>query len=111
MTLPRVTVSLDQPVVTGQDTTLGELAAVSDDESVEDEVATDDLTDRLRRAVAGLPDAARAVVTVRFGLDGQPPLSMTATARQLHMSPRRVREVEEQALAELADDGALEPAA
>ncbi|HMC41843.1 MAG TPA: RNA polymerase sigma factor RpoD/SigA [Acidimicrobiales bacterium] len=111
MTLPRATVSLDQPVLPSQDTSLGDLAAVAEGVSVEDQVATEDEVDRLRRAVDSLPEKERAVVAMRFGLDGQPPRSMTATARELHMSPRKVRELEEQALAELADDGRLQPAA
>jgi len=111
VTLPRVTASLDQPVAAGQDTSLGDLAAVSDAESIEDVVADDDLTGRLRVAVDRLPEKERAVVALRFGLGGQPPMSVSATGRQLHMAARRVRDLEAHALAELADDQHLQPAA
>ena len=99
--------SLDQPARTGGETTLGELAAADQTAAVEETVLEDVASDELHRAVKRLPDLERSVVEVRFGLAGEAPAGVTAAAAKLHMSRRRLRDVEARALALLAESPEL----
>jgi RNA polymerase primary sigma factor len=105
----QVVASLDQPARTGGETTLGELAAAdhSPSAAVEDLVLAGVSTDELRRAVRRLPALEREVVEVRFGMAGEPPVGVTAAAARLHMSRRRLRDIEARALTLLAESPEL----
>ena len=106
----RVVASLDQPV--GEDdAVLGELVGDDQSPSIEETVVEAVTRQELRRAVDALPHLERTVVTARFGLDDGVASSLTATARRLRMSERRVRELEARALAALGDSVALGHAA
>jgi RNA polymerase primary sigma factor len=107
----QVVASLDQPARAGGETTLGELAAADHTAVVEERVLDDVACDELRRAVGRLPDLEREVVEVRFGLAGEPPAGVTAAAAKLHMSRRRLRDIEARALALLAESPELAGAA
>lgn len=108
--LPRVTASLDLAVGEDGGTSLGELVAVSGDVAG-DELAQRDLNDRLRQCVGELPEPQARVLTARYGLDGAAPMSVSATARHLHMAPRRVKALERRALEELGGVASLTVAA
>jgi RNA polymerase primary sigma factor len=98
----RAVTSLDRPVKEDDDTTLGQL--FESDEGVPEELVEVSLReDTVRRAVSELPDPERAVVKLRYGLDGHPsPKSVEDVVRQLGMSRDDVRRVERQALSQLA---------
>jgi RNA polymerase primary sigma factor len=62
----------------------------------------------LRSTLAALPSTARAVIDLRFGLQGDAdPLPLTTTAARLGLSTATVRRIERDALAELAGDSRL----
>ena len=103
----QVVASLDQPARAGGETTLGELAAADQTAAVEETVLEDVASDELHRAVRRLPALERSVVEVRFGLAGEAPAGVTAAAAKLHMSRRRLRDVEARALALLAESPEL----
>jgi DNA-directed RNA polymerase sigma subunit (sigma70/sigma32) len=70
---------------------------------VEETVEVSLREDAIRRAVAELPDPERAVVKLRYGLNGDPgPKSIEEVVRQLGMPRDHVRRVESQALRRLA---------
>ena len=56
----------------------------------------------VRRAVDGLPDLEREVIKRRFGIDGDPPQTERAVARQLGIRASKARAIEQRALARLA---------
>jgi RNA polymerase primary sigma factor len=57
----------------------------------------------VRRAVSELPDPERAVVRLRYGLDGDPdPKSIEEVVRQLGLPRDHVKRVESQALKRLS---------
>jgi RNA polymerase sigma factor (sigma-70 family) len=66
-----------------------------------DTVAAQDLAARLRAALAQLSPADRALLAVRFGLDGADPASRAAVARRLGVTPPAVARRERRALARL----------
>ncbi len=98
----RVLTSLDRPVGEEEETTIGQL--VESDEDVAETVAVSLREDAVRRAVSELPDPERAVVKLRYGLNGDPdPQSIEEVVRRLGMPREHVRRVETQALKRLSE--------
>jgi len=103
----RSVASLDRPVGEGEDTTFGDLVA-STEADFEDDVETSLNQAQIRRVVARLPGDEREVVALRFGLAGEDPMGITTVSRRLHMSPKRARQLEADALAKLRQLGEIE---
>jgi RNA polymerase primary sigma factor len=65
--------------------------------------------DLVRRTVEELPEPQRAVVKLRYGLNGQrEPLPLQRVASELDMAPKDVRRFEEQGLQALSLSRELE---
>jgi RNA polymerase sigma factor (sigma-70 family) len=100
-------VSLDEPVAADGSAlvSLTHDPAISDpaNETVEHEERV-----RLQRALAGLPERQRKVITARWGLDGAAVASATEVAHELELSPRRMQTIAQDALRALRRE--LEPA-
>jgi RNA polymerase primary sigma factor len=103
----RVVASLDQPVGPDAETSLGELVG-AEEEAFEDEVDRALLAEELHRALDSLEPLAAAVIRLRYGLDTGQPASLEATAKKLGIGPRRARQLESAALAQLASWPGLE---
>jgi RNA polymerase primary sigma factor len=91
----------------------GELGDLFGDPNAEDpaEAAVDTMRqDEVRRAVAVLPQLERRVIERRFGLDGEP-ASLEAVGKELGVTPRRVHQLQNEALARLGDELDLASAA
>jgi RNA polymerase primary sigma factor len=97
----RVVASLDQPVGEEGEASLGDLLPGTGEEFVEDINVSLHEQD-VRRAVVNLPEPQRSVVQLRYGIGGAEPMSLYRVGRELHMAPRRVRALEEDALTSLA---------
>ena len=107
----RIGASLDQAVGPEGETSLGDLV-IGSENTFEDEVDEALTRDQLRKALEELDPLERAVVILRFGLDGNRPASLEATAKHLGIGPRRARRLEAAALDRLADHPGLKaPAA
>jgi RNA polymerase primary sigma factor len=95
-------VSLNSRVGDDGDAELGDLIA---DPAAADplEEAHDLLRDeRIRSAVRGLAQPQRTIVECRFGLNGEPPTSLEELAKRFSISRDRVRQIESEALDQLA---------
>jgi RNA polymerase primary sigma factor len=104
----RAVTSLDRPVGSEGDTSLGELVS-GEDAPPEEELEVSFRQDALRRAIAELPDRERDVLKLRFGLDGDPtPQSLEQIGKTLGLTRERVRQIELEALERLALDRELE---
>jgi RNA polymerase primary sigma factor len=104
----RAITSLDRPLGDEADTSLAELVA-SEQASPEEELSVSLEQDVLRRAVAQLPDREREVVKRRYGLNGdRDPASLEAIGRELGLTRERVRQIEAQALEQLAVNREIE---
>jgi RNA polymerase primary sigma factor len=103
-------VSLNQSVGSGDDGELGDL--FSDPTSADPaEEAAEALRRRaVRRAVAKLPERERRILELRFGFDGDPE-SLEKIGKELGLTRERVRQLEQEALARLAEelDGVVDP--
>jgi RNA polymerase primary sigma factor len=98
----RAITSLDRPVGSENDASLGELFA-AEQAAPEEEVTVSLEQDVLRRAVAQLPEREREVVKRRYGLNGdRDPASLEAIGRELGLTRERVRQIEARALEQLA---------
>jgi len=104
--LTRVTTSLDAPVTSDGDTTLGELHAESTGD-LEDEVLEREQEEAVVAALAKLPDDERRVVEARFGTGGRQTRSIRDIARELGITQQAARDLEARALRRLSSDEAL----
>jgi RNA polymerase primary sigma factor len=103
----RVVTSLDRPVGEEEETALGSLLP-SQERGPEEQVDISLREDALRRALERLPERERAVVKLRYGINGDDPTPLSETGRLLGISPDAVRRLERKALSELAESRELE---
>jgi RNA polymerase primary sigma factor len=105
--LTRGLTSLDQPVGEDGETAFGDLLA-SDRPEPAEEVADNERQQVITGAVAGLPEAERNVIRLRFGLAGSEPLNLRQTGIELGIPLSKARELEQQGLTRLAKTSSLE---
>jgi RNA polymerase primary sigma factor len=99
--------SLQEPV--GEDTELGELVALVEDESPVDAVEDAMLREEMGKAVeAALEPLERDVVVLRYGLGTGHPLSLREVAEMVGVSAETVRKVERIALRKLRESELFE---
>jgi len=105
----RTVTSLDKPVGEDSDTSLGELLPADSGDPL-DELDLSLRRDALKRAVAGLPDAERDMITMRYGVGSEQdePRPLTEVARRMGLSRNRARTMEARALARLAQQREVE---
>jgi RNA polymerase primary sigma factor len=98
----RAVTSLGRPIGEENEGALGDLFA-SEQAPPEEELDVSLEQDVLRRAVAELPEREREVVKLRYGLNGdRDPASLESIGRQLGLTRERVRQIEANALEQLA---------
>jgi RNA polymerase primary sigma factor len=105
--LNRAMTSLDQPVGDDGETALGELLASDRPEPLE-QVSDADRDQRLSTLVQHLPEPERNVITLRFGLAGDEPLTPRQTGRELGITTEQARQLEAKGLERLAGNPELE---
>jgi len=99
----RAVTSLDKPVGAEGDASFGDLIAGEEAEPSE-EVHVSLTESAVRNAVDTLPDREREVVKLRYGMNGdRDPQSLEEIGRTLGLTRERVRQIESQALARLAE--------
>jgi RNA polymerase primary sigma factor len=104
----RAVTSLDRPVGSEGDTSLGELVS-GNEAPPEEELEVSLRQEALRRAVSELPDREQDVLKLRFGLNGDPsPQSLEQIGQTLGLTRERVRQIETDALKRLAVSRELE---
>jgi len=91
--------SLEMPV--GEDAALGELLRDTSVASPTDEVLGRDLTDQVERALDGLTPRERDVLRLRFGIGGEPGLTLEEVGERFALTRERIRQIEVQALRKL----------
>ena len=99
----RTVASLDKPIGDDSDTAFGDLVA-QESGNVEEEVVVSLGDDALHRAIATLPPREMLVIKLRYGIDAnQDPKSLEEIGREMGITRERVRQIETQALARLAE--------
>ncbi len=97
----RASASLDAPIGDADDAVLGDFVA-GDEPLPEETVETQLRRQALFRALGGLPDREREVVTLRYGIDGNEPRTLEEIGRRLGITRERVRQIELDSLRRLA---------
>jgi RNA polymerase primary sigma factor len=105
---PRTVTSLDKPIGSEGQATLGELFA-SEEARPEEEVEVSLREQALHRALKKLPEREREVIKMRYGLNGDvAPTSLEEIGRRLNLTRERVRQIETAALQRLAVERELD---
>jgi RNA polymerase primary sigma factor len=96
------TVSLQRPSGEDGDSELGDLIADRSAPDVTDTVADGLRTEALGRALERLTPRLRKILELRYGLYGGEPMLLEAVGREVGLTRERVRQLESEALAQLA---------
>ena len=98
----RAVTSLDRPLGDESTGALGDLIP-GDAVEPEEELHLSLREEAVRSALAELPERHREVLKLRYGMNGDPdPASLEAIGRQLGITRERVRQIESEALQQLA---------
>jgi RNA polymerase primary sigma factor len=106
----RTSTSLDQPLVAGEDALLGDMIA-GDGPLPEDRADSTFRSEALGEALALLGERERTVIVLRFGLHGTEPKTLAEIGHRLGFSRERARQLETNALKQLAQLREMEPLA
>jgi RNA polymerase primary sigma factor len=98
----RQTVSLQRPASEDGDTELGDLIADTTNEDVTETVAESLRSQALGRALDRLTPRTRRIIELRYGLAGGDPMMLDAVGREVGLTRERVRQLEAEALRQLA---------
>ena len=90
-------ISLDAPVGEEQDRPLADVLEDDREETVEQNMLDDEMKRGVGEIFEQLNQQQRAVIAYRFGLDGEPPLTLQETGERMDLSRERVRQIECQA--------------
>jgi RNA polymerase sigma factor (sigma-70 family) len=97
----RTPLSLDSPVNTAGDLCLGDLLEDGQSEQIGERVALDSLKGDLARVLTQLKPMEQSILTLRFGLDGQPGMTLKEVGQLLNLTHERIRQIERDALHKL----------
>jgi RNA polymerase primary sigma factor len=95
-------VSLQRPTGEDGDTELGDMIADTSSEDVTETVDERMRNEALERALEMLTPRTRRIVELRYGLGGGEPMLLEAVGREVGLTRERVRQLEQEALAQLA---------
>jgi RNA polymerase primary sigma factor len=94
-------VSLDKPVGEDGDAALGDLVEDQGATSPFDSACAALRCDNLRRALSMLPARERTIMELRYGLAGDPPMTLEEVGRTLKVTRERIRQIEQHTLKKL----------
>ena len=94
-------VSLNQPVGSDDGDEFGDLFADTTASDPAEDAADAFRRREVRRAIAQLPERERRIIELRFGLESEP-LSLEAIGKELGLTRERIRQLEQDAFAQLA---------
>jgi RNA polymerase primary sigma factor len=91
-------VSLDQPALGGERHTLADRLSRDGERSHLDDIVLGNCIARLRRLIGTLPSRERQVLSLRYGLRDDEPMTLKQIGQSLGLSRERVRQLEHDAL-------------
>jgi RNA polymerase primary sigma factor len=95
-------VTSEKPVEEEGGWTLGELVSDERQRTPEDILTDADQQELLRELLGGLEEREAAVLRLRYGLEGEGPLTLHEIGSRLGVSRERIRQIEHSALEKLA---------
>jgi RNA polymerase primary sigma factor len=109
LSLARKTVSMHEPVGEDGDSELGDMIADPDAGNPEELAEAQLRHEKLREGLARLGERKRLILELRFGLDGNDPRNLEEIGRIVGLTRERVRQLEAEALRELAASADMQP--
>ncbi|HKG44753.1 MAG TPA: sigma-70 family RNA polymerase sigma factor [Gaiellaceae bacterium] len=106
----RTSTSLDQPLIAEESALFGDMIA-GDGPLPEERVDSNFRSDALAEALTMLGEREHSVIALRFGLNGAEPTTLTEIGRRLGFSRERARQLEKNALEQLAQLKEMQPLA
>lgn len=103
MSAARLPLSLEAPIGEDGETNLGEVLEDGDAADPAEAAGHTMLGEDISRALSPLTDRQRAIVTMRFGLNGGQPMTLEAAGKRLGVTRERARQIEQEALRRLRD--------
>ena len=101
MCCARHPVSLEMKVGDSEDSVLMDLLGGDVDNLPEEKIERDCMKGDLCSLLDQLPDLQRRVLRMRYGMDGEDPMNLSAISRNLKMSRDKTRRIEKEGLASL----------
>jgi RNA polymerase primary sigma factor len=105
--LSQETSSLDTVVDEGNMTRLEDLIRDDNSEEPFEDAFSEVLQDTMKNVVAELPERENLIIQLRFGLNGEPPLTLDETGRLLGITRERVRQIQERGMKKLRNNKRL----
>ncbi|MEI7545053.1 MAG: sigma-70 family RNA polymerase sigma factor [Mycobacteriaceae bacterium] len=101
-------VSLDMPVGTDEEASLGDFIEDSEAMSAENTVIAELLHTDIRHVLATLDERERQVIQLRFGLDDGQPRTLDQIGKSFNLSRERVRQIEREVMIKLRNGASAE---
>lgn len=89
--------SVDAPFVDGEENSLLDVLSDPTQDTPDRGMLVESLKIDIKRALTQLPSREAEVITLFFGLNGQPALKLGELGEKLHLTTERVRQIKEQA--------------
>jgi len=99
--ISRLPLSLDTPVNNAGDLCLGDLLEDAQADQFMKEIVVDSLKEDLAKALAHLKPIEQSVLSLRFGLNAQPAMTLKEVGLRLNLTHERIRQIERDALHKL----------
>ncbi len=94
-------VSMDAPLVEGEDSNLYDVLNSSDSPNPDDDLMVDSLRTEIERSLTTLTPREGDVIRLYFGLNGQHPLTLEEIGEKFDLTRERVRQIKEKAIRRL----------
>jgi RNA polymerase primary sigma factor len=95
------TTSLETPIGDEEDSFLGDFIADETQASPYELTSRQLMQENVRDVIASLSDREAKVLKMRFGLDGQKPMTLEEVGREFGVTRERIRQIESKALRKL----------
>ena len=94
-------VSMDAPLVEGEDSNLYDVLNVGDSPNPDEDLMHDSLRTEIERSLSTLTPREGDVVRLYFGLGGQHPMTLEEIGEKFDLTRERVRQIKEKAIRRL----------
>ena len=94
-------VSMDAPLVQGEDTTMYDVLKGSESQTPESGLIYESLKKEIDRAISTLTPREADVIRLYFGLSGQHPMTLEEIGEQFELTRERVKQIKEKAIRRL----------
>ncbi|MEZ5100872.1 MAG: sigma-70 family RNA polymerase sigma factor [Thermoleophilia bacterium] len=99
--IAQLPVSLEKPIGEEEESELGDFVHDDNAESPFESSAFALRREGIRHALAALPERERTVITLRYGLGGEPPRTLEEVGREFGVTRERIRQIENSTLKRL----------